>query len=95
MAIGFPVTKQSLDNHIGQLGVQLRDALVQCQRAKVVVDGVTDAQIEALGYSAGERAKIRAIVTDLNNLARVANGLQAQPGASDFFFNARDAMGLV
>lgn len=95
MSLGFPVTKQDLDGRAGQLAVTLRDVLGDVQRMKVWLDGRQDSDLTTLGYSAGEVTKFRAALTDLDNLRKVATAQQAQPAANDFFFNARDLMGLL
>jgi hypothetical protein len=53
-----------------------------------------EAGLEALdGMTTTDAGLYVATFGDLANLYKVAHGQQAQPGASDFFFNARQLLG--
>jgi hypothetical protein len=94
MSLGFPSDKTTVDQRVGSLAWNLRTTFDQVQTVKTWLDGKLDAELTGLGYSAAEVTLLRAAFTDMDNLRKVAHGLQAQPGASDFFFNANKLTGL-
>jgi hypothetical protein len=93
MGVGFPVDKGTLDQRVGSLAWQLRATFEQIQLVKGFLDAQSDAALTALGYSAADITLLRASYTDLDNLRKVALGLQAT-GASNFFFNAGKLTGV-
>lgn len=90
MSLGLPADKNTIDNRAGTLVLTLRQVLDQCTTMKAWLDSQTDTQLgtSGIGYQAAEITTLRASFTDLDNLRKVAHGLQAQSPASDFFFNA-------
>jgi hypothetical protein len=94
MSVGFPSDKITVDQRVGGLAFNLRATLDQIQTVKTWLDSKLDSDLTGLGYSAAEVTTMRAAFTDMDNLRKVAHGLQAQPGASDFFFNASKLTGL-
>lgn len=97
MSVGFPVTKQEVDNRAGQLVVQLRDTLADVVAFKAWLDSATttDAFLQGLGYTAGEVTLLRASYTDLKKLSDVSHAQAVQAAPSDFFFNAKVLAGVV
>lgn len=98
MAVGFPALKPDVDARVGQLATTLRDTFAKVQIFKAWLDDAAhnDAFLSGtLGYSAGDITLLRATATDLDNLRKVATGAQSQPSASDFFFNAKQVVGVV
>lgn len=93
MAVGFPNTKNDIDGQAGRLVLALRDGIRQVNDMKVFLDSLTDGDLTTLGYSTGDVATLRAAITDLYSLGRVANGQQTQPAANDFFFAGRKLLG--
>lgn len=93
MTVGFPNTKNDIDGQSGRLVLSLRDNFRQVNDMKVYLDSLQDSDLTALGYTAGEVITLRAAVTDLYNLGRIANAQQAQPATNDFFFNGRKLLG--
>lgn len=95
MSVGFPALRTDVDARMGTLAQTLRDTLTKVQIFKAWADAQPDSYFTTtLGYSAGDLTLIRAVVTDLDNLRKVATGLQAT-GASDFFFNAKNVVGVL
>lgn len=94
MSIGYPVTKQRIDAQCGDAIYQLREALARIQRIKLDLDEMSDADLQALGYSAGEVAIVKSSIGDLNALANVARGQGTQAAPNDFFFFARQLIRL-
>jgi hypothetical protein len=84
MAAGLPTDKATLDNILGGLALKVHTALADITSLKSQVDGLTDAELQALGYSAGDVANIRSTLTDLNKLAGIYGGTQTQASAYDF-----------
>jgi hypothetical protein len=94
MSVGFTTDKGTVDQRAGSLAWQLRSTLDQIQLMKAWLDAQADVVLTNLGYATADITLLRAAYTDLDNLRKVAHGLQAQPGASDFFFNAGKLTGL-
>lgn len=97
--VGFPFDATAINSALGNTAIACRDALNRAETLFQKLTGIADAYFTAaaptgLGWDATQLAAMRASTTDLHNLYRVANGLQAT-GASDFFFNARAVMGAV
>ena len=97
MSVGFPTTKNDVDNRAGQLVTRVRDALGDVVRFKAWLDSATttDAFLQGLGYSPADVTLLRASFTDLKKLSDVANAAATQSPASDFFFNAKQLAGVV
>jgi hypothetical protein len=96
MSVGLPVDKNVLDSRVGNLAWQLRETLSQVQTVKTWLDGKTDQELQAApyGYSPTEVATMKSAFTDLDKLARIANGQGTQADANDFFFWADKLTGL-
>jgi hypothetical protein len=92
--VGFPTDKGTVDQRIASIAWQLRSTFEQVAVIKVWVDGKTDADLIALGYTQAEVDLIQAAYTDLDNLRKVAAGQQQQVGTNDFFFNAKKLLGI-
>lgn len=95
MAVGYLADKATIDNRTGQLVQTLRETFTGINRAKLFLDSLTDPNLTALGYSAGDITLLRASMTDLENLRLTAIGSRTQPSASNFFFNADKLTGIV
>lgn len=95
MAVGIPVAKADVDNRAGGLAIQLRNDLYACTQFKAWLDSVNDAYLTGLGYSAGDITILRGSFVDLTKLHNIAHALDTQSAASDFFFNARNLLGVV
>jgi hypothetical protein len=94
MSIGYPVTKQRIDAQGGDAVYQTREALARVSRFKADLDQFDDAELEGLGYTAGEVTTLRATFTDLANLAKIADGQGTQAQPNDFFFHADNMIRL-
>jgi len=94
MSVGFPALKPDIDSHAGSAVVALRDALEQIDRIKTFLDGKSDSDLTGLGYGSGDVAVLKSAFADLAKLSRIARGLDTQPGASDFFWFARQLTAL-
>jgi hypothetical protein len=95
MAVGFPQGKNEVDNRAGSAVVTLRTALDSVHGLKTFLDGKQDTDLTGLGYSQAEVTTLRAGITDLDNLYKIAHALGTQPAANDFFFNAKNLTGVA
>lgn len=94
MSVGFPVDKVTIDQRAASLAWQLRSTFEQIALVKGWLDTQQDTDLQALGYSANDVAVLKSAYTDLNNLGKVAHGQQAQASANDFFFWAKNLLGV-
>ncbi len=94
MSAGFPVNKSIMDSRVGSITVALRDTLADAVKQKGTLDDMTDADIEALGYTAEDVNVLRSAFTDLAKLSDVAHAKATQAAANDFFFWANKLVGL-
>jgi hypothetical protein len=91
---GYPVNRQVLDNRVGALVVQVREVLEDVQRIHAFLAAELDADLVTMGYTQGEVDLLKSSFTDLDKLARIANGSAVQADASNFFFWAKNLTGL-
>lgn len=96
MSVGLPVDKNILDARAGNLAWELREKLDEVRTVKAWLDGKPDEELEAapFNYSPTEVATLKSAFTDLDKLARIANGEADQDEANDFFFWADRLTGL-
>ena len=99
MSVGITakMSAANINDRLGQLVVNLREALEDVSQFKRFVDlqFPTDVILKAfMTYDDADAALFRSIVSDLENLRLTAIGQRAQPGASNFFFNADKAAGF-
>jgi hypothetical protein len=95
MTVGYPVDKRDVDSKAGQLAVQLRDTFEKIRIFKERLDSVTDPQMTALGYTAGDINTIRTAYTDLAQLRDIYLGDAALGSVKDFEASARPLTGVV
>ena len=97
MSIGYPFTKADLDNRMGGMVVNLRDAFnaITLFKSSLLDDAtmLPDATLTALGYtgsvSSGEIQQIRNAFTSLSLLKTVSTGGSTVPSVVDFWFDAK------
>lgn len=98
MSTGYAVTKTDLDNRMGALVLDVRQALAACVAFKVLLDDTSilpDATLTTLGYNSGEITTIRAAFTDLKKLSDIASAAATQSSTNDFWFNAKHLTGIA
>jgi hypothetical protein len=98
MSTGYAVTKTDLDNRMGALVLNVRQALAACVAFKVLLDDATilpDATLTTLGYSGAEITMIRAAFTDLKKLSDISSAAATQASTNDFWFNAKHLTGIA
>jgi|SRR6185369_10986907 len=97
MSIGYPFTKADLDNRMGGMVVNLRDAFNAIALFKTsLLDDATmlpDSVLTGLGYtgntSSGEIQQIRNSFTSLSLLNTVSRGGSTVPSLVNFWFDAQ------
>jgi hypothetical protein len=99
MSAGYPITKTDLDNRIGAMIVNVRDALDACVLFKALLDdstilGGTALTAAPLSYSAAEDTQIRAAFSSMKSLSDISRGLATQAITNDFWFDAKHLCGL-
>ena len=102
MSVGFPSSKSDFDSRAGSLCTAVRQNLYNCSQFSALLQGApwaTDANMVALGYTAGEVTLLKAAFTDLggtgSSLYRIANGLAFVGSNNNFFFNSNQLCGVV
>lgn len=78
------LTKQSVDSTVGDASQALNIAFENVASTKRFLDPYQDADLAALGYTAGDIANIKSAFADLDQLRRIFEGLEALPEAKDF-----------
>jgi antibiotic biosynthesis monooxygenase (ABM) superfamily enzyme len=94
MSVGFPTDKGTVDQRVASVAWQLRSTFEQVATIKAWLDTQTDQDLIDRGYTSGEVAVLKSAYTDLDNLGKVAHGQQAQSPANDFFFWAKQLLGV-
>ena len=94
MAVGFPVTQNTVDNRLGTVALQLRNLLASdIPNLQAFFDRTSDSDLLALGYVQADVDQARAIINAFSKLARIAFAQDTQPAASNFFFDAVKIIG--
>lgn len=95
---GYPISRNEIDQQIGNAVTDLRDALARCSALndQLTGDTLTAAVLGALDqpYTSAEITLIQNSFGDLAALYRIAHAQQQQVGNNDFFFNARHLTGV-
>ena len=97
MSAGYPITKTDLDNRMGALIVEVRDALEACVLFKQLLDDSTilpTATMTGLGYTGAEDTQIRAAFSSMKSLRDISRALATQASTNDFWFDAKHLAGL-
>jgi hypothetical protein len=95
MAVGFQVTKASLDQRVGSIVVAGEAWFEDVQRQAAWLAAQPDADITALGYTSEDVALVKSSFVDLENLRLTAYGQRTQSPASNFFFWASKLRGIL
>src|SRR6478609_3534755 len=97
MSVGYPQGKTEIDQRAGSVVLGVRQALqaVNDFNTYLTQATVTDSFLVGLGYSQAEVNTLRAGITDLTNLYKIAHAAGTQASANDFFFNAGKLTGVI
>lgn len=94
LAIGLPVTKDSLNRVLGTVCQQLEVNFDVIENLKGWSDNTQQADIEALGFTADEAYLIKVLIDDLHQLRTLYGGVATLANVKDFRTQARKAWGL-
>ena len=92
MSVGYPITKATLDNSVGQEVATLWNALAAASTRNTWLNDSSHSDanlLTPLGYTSSEITTLRAAFADLNKLWQISHSANTQSPASDFFFNAK------
>jgi len=92
--IGIPVTKTLLDQTIGSVALELKDAMDRIETFKQFLDTKQVADLEALGYSTAEANTIQSAFADAEQLRLIFTGTQDLTVAKDFQVFLRQCWGI-
>lgn len=95
MAIGYPKDKNSIDSIVGEISSGFQRAFRRSGQLNVELTAYTDAQLTTAGYTAGEVATLRAMVTDMTQLNNIYTGAATLGTAKDFRTNLRPLWGVL
>lgn len=84
MSVGIVTTKNTFDIASGQLAKQIAEWARSATDLDQYLDTLTDADLEALGYTADDVALLKSAAGDMATLAAIYRGEQAQAPAYDF-----------
>lgn len=95
MTVGFPVAKLDIDSTVGQICLQLRDSISRVPVIQGRINAMSDADLQALGYSVDDITLLKAVITDLVALQQIAFGQGVLPNAYDFRTNVSKVTGIA
>jgi hypothetical protein len=95
MAVGFQITKPDLDTNIGSISRSVNQWAENITRYKATVDGLSEQDLEKLGYTPDDVALLKSAVNDLGHLARIYYGQDEQTPAYDFRTFSLRLAGLI
>lgn len=95
MSAGYnaDLTKRIIDQAAGKVAQDVNAAMTEIQAFKDYLDGQVDADLTALGYSAGDVANLRSALADLSQLRTIYLGTAALAAVKDFRVFARRIWG--
>jgi hypothetical protein len=95
MSVGRTNSKTELDSALGAITSSLFATMDNVAKVKSSVDAITDTALQAapFGYTAGEVAQIRSMLTDLDKLRTVFVGTATQATTYDFRTFSKLALG--
>jgi hypothetical protein len=94
MTVGFPAEQGQINNKAGSLAMALRDTFRDIKDFNDFLNGKDEAALVALGFTTDEVTLLKASFVDLNKLGLIAIGQEVQPAPNDFFFNAKNLLGV-
>lgn len=94
MSVGYPAGKNDIDMRAGGLVQQLRDNFAAITTFNSWLVATPDANLVALGYTAGEVATLKSGIGDLATLAALSKGTGTQAATKDSFQFAKLLVGV-
>lgn len=93
MAVGFPVTKDGVNNNVGVCARALYNAFATIDQFKAWLDTQAVSDLQALGFTEGEANVVKSIAADLDHLRAVWEGTETRSPAYDYRTFAKQAIG--
>lgn len=84
MPVGLPVTKNEIDARAGDVARRFQQSFDDVATFQGFLTRTTNAELEALGYTADEVATLKTAYSDLAQLGRIWGGLEPLATAKDF-----------
>lgn len=94
MSVGILVTKGEIDSRMGDVARSLQKVFKEHSVLKSFLDSKLDADLVALGYTAGEVAVLKSASSDLNQLFTIYSGTANLATAKDFTTFLRQLWGV-
>ena len=94
MTVGFPAEQGHINNKAGSLAMALRDTFRDIKDFNDFLTGKTEAELVSLGFTTDEVTLLKASFFDLNKLGLIGIGQEVQPEANDFWWNAKNLLGV-
>jgi hypothetical protein len=97
--VGYAITRGGLDNQIGGLVTNLRNALNEIVFFNALLNDSSILSTSFMTttlvnpYTGGEDTQIRASFTDLQKLSDISRNAATQSATNDFWFNAKHLAG--
>lgn len=93
MSVGYSVGKGDLDLMLGSLAIGTRNMVMRGQQVLSVLQGMTAAQLQNMGYSAAEVTLIQNTQSDIQTLVAVIEGTGTLATAHNFLSNLAQMYG--
>ena len=94
MSVGLPITKSEIDSRAGDTARAFQRAFADVATLKGYLDATPDADLVALGYTAGEVATLKTAWADLSQLGTIWAGAASLATAKDFRTFVRQLWGV-
>lgn len=92
--VGIQVTKGEIDSRMGQMARDFQGVFSDLQILKSFFDATLDADLVALGYTAGEVAVLKSAIADMFQLYQISIGAQNLTNAKNFTTFLRQLWGV-
>jgi hypothetical protein len=95
MAVGLPVTKSEIDSRAGDIARSFQRLGGDVATLKGYLDATPEADLIALGYTAGDVPILKSAIADLHQLlVTIGTGKEALAAPKDFTQFARQLWGV-
>lgn len=94
MAVGITVTKGEIDQRMGDIARSFQKVFKEHAILKSFLDSKLDADLVALGYTAGEVAVLKSAAADLTQLQTISVGTASLVTPKDFTTFLRQLWGV-
>lgn len=94
MSVGIQITKGEVDTRMGEVARSFQDVFADATILKTFLDSHVDADLVALGYTAGEVAILKSAIADIAQLYAIYSGTAALAAPKDFTIFLRQLWGV-